>query len=254
MKCKREIIEYYDRLLPVSYKAILRMFDSQNGLFCFREYFDGKNLVNAGLSIRYTAMACIGAGKENRYIPETYIDLAMSRLINSVDRVGIGDMALIAWAACVQKDAGLPHIAALLKRRLLEIGKERLKELDTMEIAWVLLALCSFLENSSRKAQTMSDITHMVFEILVEAYNDKTHLFYAKPSDSFCSPKGFRLMFRAIASFAQQIYPVFACATYYGITHNNHTRIVAENCAQTLMRHQLQDGDGHGCIMSAVEK
>ena len=108
-------------------------------------------------------------------------------------------MALIAWAACVQKDAGLPHvIAALLKRRLLEIGKERLKELDTMEIAWVLLALCSFLANSSRKAQTMSDITHMVFEILVEAYNDKTHLFYAKPSDSFCSPKGFRLMFERL--------------------------------------------------------
>jgi hypothetical protein len=206
-----------ERLHELATTALPRMYRPSERLFVFTERAEGGRLVCAGRSERYSAIALIGLEStaqsiapfdrsERRAIAETLID----RVATS----GLGDAALIGWAAAlagVAADAAWSRINALAPAESPQ---------PTVELAWTLAAL-SIVQPANTQA-----IRQRVAERLMAAYAWRARLFpHAVGSSAIRSH---------VTCFADQVYPIQALSEYARAGGHPQALAIAADCAARI--------------------
>ena len=202
-----------------------RMYRPSDHVFAFTERDSSGTLACEGRSERYTAIALIGLAATDRVIAP--FDLAerykiASSLVAGVSTRGLGDAALIAWAATL---TGVPADAAWSRIDVL-IPVESVQ--PTVELAWTLTAL------SIARPAHRDELRERVAERLMSAYSQQARLF----------PHviGAAALRSHVTCFADQVYPIQALAEYARLTGDRTALAMADACAARICERQGQAG------------
>lgn len=214
-----------DQLHDLAAAALPRMYRPSERLFVFTERGEHGRLVGDGCSERYSAIALIGLESTERAMAP--FDRGERRkiaaaLLGRVAARGLGDAALIAWAATltgVPADAAWSRVEALLTER----GAH-----STVELAWTLTAL------SVVPARKRAALRERVAQRLLAAYAPAARLFPHQIGSSAVRSH--------VACFADQVYPIQALAEYSRACGDRDSLAVASECAAHICRVQGRAG------------
>ena len=224
------------QLVPLCLEALPRMLVTQDELFCYREVWTDSGPKRIGSSVRYTAITLIGLAAAQRSGLQMPPGLETERLAARLSRelaAGLGDLGLILWALTTNlPDQAVTFCKTLLAR--LNNSDHALYRLDTMQLAWLLTGLCRAHQAGLASAALEKAIVH-VGRVLGSAHEQATGLFYRFPA-------GRRSVIRWTASFAMEIYPVYALSLYAEVLGNHAAVMLAQACADKLCELQLADG------------
>ena len=206
-----------EQLYALAAAALPRMYRPADRVFAFTERGSGGSLVCEGRSERYSAIAVIGLESTDRTIPPFTKDerrAIAASLLAGVSTRGLGDAALIAWAATL---AGVPADAAWAR---LEAWDPAESVQPTVELAWALTAL-SVAQPEPRHALRLR-----VAKRLMSAYSERAGLFP--------HTVGAAALRSHVTCFADQVYPIQALAEYSRVTGDPVSLSIAEACAARI--------------------
>ncbi len=224
------------QFVPLCLEALPRMLSVDTDLFCHRERRTPSGLVTEGQSVRYTAMTVIGlsiAKKRGIELPASLDTDRFAIRLSQERQVGLGDLGLIVWALALAE----PQLASQVTDHLLtRLQRDSLgpKVPNTMELAWLLIGLC-YATHGKEASSELNGWGQRVSTALVSAFNPATGLF-------FRYPEGRRSPMHYVASFAMEIYPIYALAAYAERFDNEPALTTARTCADRLVGLQLADG------------
>ena len=194
--------------------------------------WDGSGVICDGRSIRYALISLLGLAKASALLgPQE--DLATKLWARVADpchaaRLTIGDLGLGLWARTLHSVGGADFTAT----RALAAFRRHPAACDSVELAWLLLGAEHALEHevdtddAARLGETAS-------AALLRLYNPDTRLFYRHGRSGLA-----RQVTRRVACFANQIYPVMACAVYARRTGDEGVAAIAAAVADNLCRMQ----------------
>src|SRR5215472_13786653 len=141
------------QLIALSLKSLPFMFDAKSGLFCHRLKRENSNMIQEGLSPRYSIMVCLGLERCKSAGLDVGMDtLAIVRALlqntNWID--DLGDLGLLLWL-CAASAPG--ELAGFCSRNDVNGALARFpqaREGRTMQLAWFLTGL-SYAASTSKK-------------------------------------------------------------------------------------------------------
>lgn len=205
--------------------ALPRMYRQSEHRFVFTERAAGNGFEYGGRSVRYSAIAVIGLASTNRVVlPFDHEErrLIAATLLENLPASGLGDAALIGWAATL---AGLPAEAAWSRIEALALADS---PQPTIELAWALTALCV-------SRPTRQDALRLrIAERLMSVYSDRACVF---PHTA-----GMTALRSHVTCFADQVYPIQALAEYSRISGDRAALAVADACAARICALQGEAG------------
>lgn len=219
-------------------RVLRRMYLPRERLFAFRLRPSGASTPAAadpldalsaeGTSYRYTAITLLGlVGETEADVREILcgdgVHDVCSRLIEDVPRVGnMGDAALIAWAALATGHDGASAALARTQRLF-----DQSPGFKTVELAWVLSALCE-RGNGSVAVSNVAALRDRAVEALLSAWRPQAGVF--------AHDVGGHVPFaRAhVACFADQVYPIQALARHYVASGARRSLDAALRCADHI--------------------
>ncbi len=228
-------VESDTRLLSLlreyAYRGLRRMYRPEDGQFIFCLRKTDRGVVPEGISRRYTAIALIGLAGET---PETQLAAThgdgtkkvCGQLMKDVGSVrNPGDVALLLWAA---KAVGFDDRQKALDR-LLSLGPAD-RSYPTVEIAWVLSALC--VDNDP----ATGGLRERLARRLVDALGRRSFLFPHVLGD-----RGGGLRSH-VSCFADMVYPIHALSLYHRDSGNVDALDAASKSAKRICSLQGKDG------------
>lgn len=240
------------QLAPLCLEALPRMLVMEDDLFCYREVWTDSGPRRIGSSVRYTAITLIGLAAAKNSGLELPPGLEMGRLAARLSRelsAGLGDLGLILWAILGSQPDQAGTFCKTLLARLNNSG-HALYGLDTMQLAWLLIGLCR-AHQAGLASAGLENAMDQVGGVLASAHQPATGLFYRFPA-------GHRSSIGWTASFAMEIYPVYALSLYAKVVGNHAGITLARACADKLCELQLSDGSWpwmydvrSGCLIDA---
>jgi hypothetical protein len=224
-----EILRFMDYLRGFACRGLARMYRPDQQLSVFRLRRQGRQIVDEGLSRRYTAITLIGLANESAANRGVILSGAeprsvIARICSDIGRVhNLGDTALTLWAASAN---GFDDCASI-RKRINELGLIASAH-STVELAWALAALCA-----SGDAKAVCD---RVARRLITAFSETGHLFPHVIGES--GP----WLRRHVCCFADQVYPIHALSIYFSMTRDESALRAAELCAARICREQGKAG------------
>ena len=211
------------RLRDLAIRALTRMYRPESQTFVFRVRKTGDGIRLEGESLRYSAMTLIGLISEseevvNRVLSGDRLEEVSNRLVqrgNTHEPANMGDIAVIYWAAREAGYLDLQSTLVLLRRLLMESRQH-----ETVELAWVLTALCHET-NSNQVVDTREE----AYRQLLQAYDERSDLFahWAGATGSYLRGH--------VDCFADLVYPIQALSRYHVVTGKPEPLRIANACA-----------------------
>ena len=225
-KSTESIAGRIDRLRTLAWRGLARLYLPDQRLFAHHARRVDGGIAIEGRSVRYTAMVLIGlAGESDTTVREVLhghrIKDVCDRLIalnDAGELTNLGDVAVVHWAL---RASGYPRPEGALAnlRQLLAGGRQH----ETVELSWVLAALCEQAESSDATA-----LRDMAARRLLMVYNQRSALF---AHETGLSPTGLR---GHVACFADLVYPIHALARYHMVTSDPRALCTANECANRM--------------------
>lgn len=216
-----------------------RLFNTSHQLFHARECFKSQK-IEADLSFRYSIMALLGLYAHQNH-PEVRTAFNLKQIHRSLYEKSITcnrleNLGLMLW---LDARNGGDFLSQILKLMAQLKPEENYKKLATYELAWLLTGLAYALQNFPALRSTQwATLTQQVFEHLHSRYCRKTGLFF------HCAPRNLKTQLRRnISDFADQIYSIYAGATYYQFTAQPAALEMAQQCARRLAELQGPAGE-----------
>lgn len=220
------------RLIGEAIAGLVRMFDKDRQLFCFRVRKTEQGIQTDGISLRYTIISLIGLRRIEEMGEKSPIDLqrALTTILQAKEKIqGTGDIGLLIWL-CAQI---LPTEATtLFLSKTMEGILAKLEKSTTMELAWLLSGLTHLAFTGDGRLPGLQDATDRTFQYLMKHYGHRG--IFGHGSENLLA----EVIRGRIGSFADQVYPIYALAQYdkyYGVPE---ARYVAKECAEALCRSQ----------------
>ncbi|GAA0361424.1 hypothetical protein GCM10009530_08670 [Microbispora corallina] len=197
--------------------------------------------VPEGRSVRYTAIAALGVAalpEERRRAAlagDTVLDLA-GRLVERLPAVeGLGDAALICWAAA---ETGHPGLGVAL-RRLAELDASSSQgQVFTVEAAWALAALVAARSVLGADPGLDGQLERSRDRLLAGLASDRLYRHVLGPSSGPLVP-----WYRAhVGCFADQVYPLQALARLHAALGDPAALAAAEQVAEGICEAQGEQG------------
>jgi hypothetical protein len=151
--------------------------------------------------------------------------------LGNVERTGV--LGLIIWA---DAHCEARHQQAILAAVKPHLRPEKLAQMTTMELAWLLTGL-SYAYQRSRFNQHDEGGIFKVYDALRENFNSASGLFHHRRTG--IGATRFR---NHIGNFADQIYSVYALSTFHQVFDSPTALALALQCAQRLV--ELQGSEG----------
>ncbi len=222
-----------DRLLPL---ALRRLQDQYiDGEFVFTVTGtpgpDGSwQLKPAGTSLRYAAIVALGLlrvpERDQRAVlaGQTCDDLIGQLAKRLDDTTGVGDVAIICWAAAEAGHSELPHALA----RLGQVDRAG-ADVNVLSAAWVVSALVA--------ARPHDDVEQHLTAARQRLLAARGHVAY--PHTTGPATRWYRAH---VGSFADQVYPLQALARLHGSADDPEALAVASAVAEVICTAQGPDG------------
>jgi hypothetical protein len=206
-----------ESLYELAAAALPRMYRQPERRFVFTERAAGAALAGEGRSDRYSAIALIGLASIDRTIaPFTPAErrAIAAALVERVSDHGLGDAALIAWAAAL---SGVPAEAAWARIEALAPAESTQ---PTVQLAWALTALCVARDHQGAALRAR------VAERLMAAYAERGRVFPPVVGEAALRSH--------VSCFADQVYPIQALAEYSRATGDRRALAIADGCAARI--------------------
>ena len=242
--------ELKKQLIEIGYSSLQKMLIPDKNLFCHKVEIDDKTgqLKQVGISLRYTAMTLIGLAKAKKSgllqeIPDSWINLksVMTSLVGEMESIhNYGDLGLFLYASCVTDDQWTGKILDKIRNSGEFCTKEKIYY--TMEHAWLLAGLSKYAEINGLDSTIKTLSERILRQILSVNYCSRSGLFYAsnpiKRMNFITARRNNR-----VASFAEQIYPLWALSIYYQVTKEEKILEIANKLAKTITGLQGNNGE-----------
>lgn len=182
------------------------LYDRERKLFAYQVQ-DGQIVpMKTAFTITYTAITLLGLGRARQAgfdVFDVDAEGALAALLTMIADSGwSGDAGMILWA---DAHHGGQHRAALVRVITRLVQESTLLDVTTMELAWMLIGL-AYTHRIAPQEPQVERLAHSVFEVIEGRYNAHTCLF------PHTGGAGLRSQ---IGNFADQIYTIYALATYY---------------------------------------
>jgi len=205
-------------------------------LFCYRLHKTPEGLVKEGVSPRYTIMTLLGLHRAQLAGFESPVDcdLIFDGLTRNLDWIDhAGDLGLLLWLGALQ----CPHrLGELIARADLGHVLSRYPDVEerrTMELAWVLAGLSHLKLAGAAVSDQWSRLAERTFGLL-KANQGKSGAFgHLAPGWAGAGP-----LRGHIGSFADQVYPIYACSKYAAAYGSDEALRAARDCAEVICREQ----------------
>jgi hypothetical protein len=232
--------ETVEHLVVLATRGLSQMFDPERKLFCHALKQNSRGLVREGISHRYTVITLLGLHRLRQCggLPPIDTNAVLKFLLADLNWVdNIGDLGLLLWLCALAAPERLPMLGT---RMILSQALDRYSDAcqgRTMELAWFLAGLshCSLV--SRPKLPALIEVTVRAYRRLIRNQG-KGGMFAHSSRDA-----GLNGWIRGeIGSFADQIYPIYALATFSQAYHRVEATQHARDCADVLCESQGELG------------
>lgn len=229
--------EMVQTVCKIATRGLARYYLPNSNQLPFTTLRRGENFWNlAGDSVRYAAICQIGIQQWLRYNPQdvqmlpNLWSLLKSR-INHIEN--LGDMALCLWAAA---DAQNQDVEAWAKA-FANLWQRYKNECNSVELGWAVQATVLSVQLNDSKLNTS------ITPILEESHRLLSGLFRQEMGLFQRNYRGGRMQIdRFVASFADQVYPILALATYGQLMRDAKSREYAAMANDSICCHQGPQG------------
>ena len=232
--------ELIDELVELAVNGLNDMFIESELEFALKKKLDGEDLILEGRNTRYTLINLIGLYKAECNGFKINIDLkkVLKNKIKNANKLdGVGDIGLLLWATSLISYEELPKLLTKINfQNILTSYKDAESKL-TMELSWLLIGLLMASTFSTTFKKSVGNLSDIVYKILRNNYGGKgifTHLSTDSPHGKFRGN---------IASFADQVYPIYAFVLYSQQTGNEESLLIAEETALKICQFQGENGE-----------
>jgi hypothetical protein len=185
-----------------------------------------------GDSVRYAAIVQIGLSRwlAHHSSDQSVLPNLCPILRERSEEIGdVGDAALCLWAASQSRDEAVER----WMHRLVQLWSGRGQTCSAMEVAWVLQA-CLAAEilmggHTPGQIEPIMTDAHRMLKLL---YDTNTCLFRRRNQSGRLSFKG------RISSFAEQVYPILALATFGRLRDDAWSVDAVASVTDTICKHQ----------------
>jgi hypothetical protein len=222
---------FLTKLMRLAIDGLSPLYDSQRRLFAY-QIRDGQRVpMSMEFTLTYTAITALGllkAQHNNLEIFDIDVDgMLLALLEHAKDRGWSGDIGLYLWLDAHHEGA---HRQALIRliRQLIEA--DSLGRITTMELSWLLIGLCYTHQKFPQEETT--HLCRVVFEAIAKRV-------YTSALFPHTMMSGIRSQ---IGNFADQIYTVYALATFHASFDNRQALDGSRQCARRLIALQGAQG------------
>jgi hypothetical protein len=191
-------------------------------------------------SIRYTLINLIGLHKaESHNIPINIdINKILLHQINNAEKYnGVGEIGLLLWSAALISPENIPNILTRVNFKTILMSFKDAKSKLTTELSWLLTGLLMASTFCEEFKSSIGNLTEKVYSEIRNNYGG-TGIFKHQTNNTIVGK------FRAhIATFADQIYTIYAFSLYSQQTNNKEALLIARECALKLCELQGNDGE-----------
>jgi len=229
-----------DNLIQISVKGLHDMFLPGQLEFALKKKLIDSKIILDGSSSRYTLINLLGLSKAESHNIPINIDLKkiLFHQINIAEKYkGIGELGLLLWAAAFISPQDITKILTKVNFNNIFINYKDAKFKLTMELSWFLtgLLMASTFNNIFKKS--IGNLPQKVYNELRNNYGG-AGIFKHQGNNTMIGK------FRGkIASFADQVYPIYAFSLYSQHMRNEEALLIAKECALKICEHQGENGE-----------
>ena len=222
------------QMIELAVRGLIKMYIPEKKLFCFTRKKNGSEILNEGLSYRYSIISALGLYQYQKSSTQSPIKVhdILSQLINKADTIqSIGDLGLLLWLCALVSPEQLEQLFIELdvENALTNFKDARLGL--TVELAWFLSGLSHISIALVNVPTNLDYLTIKTYELLMRNYYKKG-LF----GHSFGNNIAGKIRSK-IGCFADQVYPIYALSTF-AKAFNRNVPGAAVDCGRTIC--QLQ--------------
>lgn len=224
------------RLIELAYSGLVPMFDARQQLFCYRLKKTGTELVQEGISQRYTMMCLMGLHRLEQTGIRSPIEIApvLDGLLRNTTWVNnIGDLGILLWTCSIVEPERLP----LLEKQFDVLNAfsryRHAKQWRTMELAWFLTGLSYWAWARPEKLPGLKELSFRTFTILKKNQGHYGYFGHLATDGSIMG-----LLRGRIGSFADQVYPIYGMTKFWEVFGEPTARESALNCARAICQAQ----------------
>lgn len=201
-----------ERLVALSVKGLVPMFDPAQRLFCFTLKQTDRGMVRQGISRRYTMMSLMGLHRLEQSGTKSPIEIqpVLDSLLTQTDWIdNIGDLGLLLWLCALVLPDQLREVGDRLgiKNALTQFRGAR--QSHTMELAWFLTGLSYGILSGTPPTAGISDLAAETYRSLIRNQSDHGIFGHSSTNQSLAG------VFRGgVGSFADQVYPIYAITRF----------------------------------------
>jgi hypothetical protein len=229
-----------NNLINIAVNGLHEMYMPGQLEFALKKKLIDKDIVLEDRSTRYTLINLLGLHKVEKYNIPIQINLnnVLAKQISNADKYNsIGDLGLLLWATAVISPESISDILTNINfNNILEKYKDA-KSKQTMELSWLLTGLLLASTNSEKFKNSIEDLAQKVF---LEIRNNYGGVGIFKHQGNNTIVGKFR---DNVASFADQVYPIYAFALYSKYFKSEDALVISKECALKICEHQGQRGE-----------
>lgn len=222
-------------LIELSLNGLAKLYDEKQGLFAFYVKYGKRLPMPLGWSICYTAITLLGLHKvgpsEQQKLPGFDEKAVLSSLVahwKHSDK--FGHLGLIQWA---NAECGGQYAKDVTDKIAKKSSQDYLVKTPTTELAWLLTGICATYQHFQAD-EYLRELAFKYFRVLTDNFNPQTGLF--------CHRRAKTDIRSDIGNFADQIYSVFALASFYEVFNERRALMQSEQCADSLCAMQGEQG------------
>jgi hypothetical protein len=223
-------------LIELALRGLLPMFYAEQQQFCYRLQETPKGLVKEGVSPRYTIMTLLGLGKAQAAgfdspFGHAQIFHSLTRSLDWIDNAG--DLGLMLWLSALEFPEHLGELVERADLRQILVRYPDADERRSMELAWLLAGLAHVKLAGFAESAEQERLAARVYDLLKQ--NQGASGAFGHRAAGWAGAGSLR---GRLGSFADQVYPIYACSKYaqaYGAADALRT---AQACADVICREQ----------------
>ena len=204
-----------------------------------KSLIDGK-IVKTGTNLRYNLINLMGLFKAQSHESNIKINLkkVLLKHISDVENYkGIGEIGLLLWAASLISPSDINKILTKFNfDNLLDKYPDSQSKL-TMELSWFLTGLLMASTFNETFKVSIGELPQKVYKLIRNNYGGHGIFRHQDNKGIFGKLRG------GLASFADQVYPIYAFSLYSQQKHNEEAMLIAEECANKICEHQGEYGE-----------
>lgn len=219
-------------LIEIATEGLVPMYDRNARLFCDRLVRTRHGLQARSISRRYTMMTVLGLHRlqQSGTRSPIGIEAVIIRILDEIDSItNVGDLGLLLWllATCAPS-----RLEAIYHSLHLETAVARYldaTQFQTMQLSWFLTGLSYAILSTDRRHPEITDIAADTYHALISNQTSKGLFHHQTAHPSL--PAALR---PRVATFADQIYPIYALIAFYRATNQSAALAAAARCANAL--------------------